>query len=46
MTMADVFTWTFLLLGLMIVMPAAWLLFGALWPAAIDRARGAADQAE
>ena len=39
MTMADVFMVTLILLGLVIVMPATWLLFGALWPSAVDRAR-------
>jgi hypothetical protein len=39
MLMADVAAWTALLAGLMIVLPAVWLLFGALWPAALGRAQ-------
>ncbi len=39
MLMADVATVTLLLLGLMIVLPAVWLLFGALWPSAVGRAQ-------
>ena len=39
MLMADVAVWTALFVGLMVVLPAVWLLFGALWPAAVGRAQ-------
>lgn len=39
MLMADVAIWTALFVGLMVVLPAVWLLFGALWPAAVGRAQ-------
>jgi hypothetical protein len=39
MLMADVAVWTALVIGLMTALPAAWLLFGALWPDAVSRAR-------
>lgn len=39
MLMADVAVWTALFVGLMVVLPAVWLLFGALWPAAVQRAQ-------
>jgi hypothetical protein len=39
MLMADVAVWTALFTGLMVVLPAIWLLFGALWPAAVARAQ-------
>jgi hypothetical protein len=39
MLMADVAVWTALFVGLMIVLPAVWLLFGALWPSAVQRAQ-------
>ncbi len=38
--MADVFTVTFLILGMLITLPALWLLMRALFPAAVDRSRG------
>lgn len=38
--MADVFTVTFLILGMLITLPALWLLMGALFPAAVERSRG------
>ena len=37
MLMADAFAITMLFVGLMIVLPATWLLFGALWPSALER---------
>jgi hypothetical protein len=39
MLMADVAVWTALFVGLMVVLPAVWLLFGALWPSAVQRAQ-------
>jgi hypothetical protein len=39
MLMADVAIWTALFVGLMVVLPAVWLLFGALWPSAVQRAQ-------
>jgi hypothetical protein len=39
MLMADVAIWVALFGGLMVVLPAVWLLFGALWPAAVGRAQ-------
>lgn len=39
MLMADAFAITMLFVGLMIVLPATWLMFGALWPSAVERAR-------
>lgn len=39
MLMADVAIWTALFVGLMVVLPAVWLLFGALWPSALGRAQ-------
>jgi hypothetical protein len=38
--MADVFSVTFILAGLMITLPALWLLMRALFPGAVDRSRG------
>ena len=37
--MADVFTVTFLILGMLITLPALWLLMRALFPAAVERSR-------
>ena len=39
MTMADVFTVVFILLGFFMALPSVWLLFGALWPNAVGRAQ-------
>ena len=39
MLMADVAIWTALFVGLMVVLPAVWLVFGALWPSAVQRAQ-------
>ncbi len=39
MLMADVAIWVALFVGLMVVLPAVWLLFGALWPSAVQRAQ-------
>lgn len=39
MLMADVAIWTALFVGLMVVLPAVWLLFGGLWPSALQRAQ-------
>lgn len=39
MTMGVTFGVTMLFVGLMVVLPAAWLLFGALWPSALGRAQ-------
>lgn len=39
MTMADVFAITLLLVGVAVVLPAIWLLFGALWPGVTGRAQ-------
>lgn len=39
MTMADVFSVTFILAGLLITLPALWLLLRALFPGAVDRCR-------
>ena len=39
MTMADVFSVTFILAGLMITLPALWLLLRALFPGAVGRSR-------
>jgi len=40
LTLADVFTVTFLILGMLITLPALWLLMRALFPAAVERSRG------
>lgn len=37
MTMADVFAITLFFVGLVLVLPAVWLLFGALWPGLVGR---------
>lgn len=39
MTMADVFAITLFFVGLVLVLPAVWLLFGALWPGLVGRAQ-------
>jgi hypothetical protein len=39
MTMGVTFGITMLFVGLMVVLPAVWLLYGALWPAALGRAQ-------
>ena len=39
MTLADVFTVVFLILGMLITLPALWLLLKALFPAAVGRSR-------
>ena len=39
MTMADVFAITLLFVGLVLVLPAIWLFFGALWPGLVGRAQ-------
>lgn len=39
MLMADVFIWVFLILGLMIALPATWLLFSAIFPKGVVRAQ-------